>query len=640
MENEKIQLSALRAEIDFIKYIGILKGLTKKYCIMVVSVDTPCGPFVTREIVNMYMDIGFKVDLFDKYRCSYAGILDEGKVVFEEVSATDKIQKCIKLENCEVELASVGFNVPHAKHGFIKINGQNHSVGGRGLSFVVYDKVNNKVIDTVRFDTYSQNFVCYRPSQIKEGLEKYISDHPDVTLLGFSWPTFPKTNLTDNEKLILKHAISRGVILSNLDKPIFAINKYYNTEEIVEVLNAPKSYHDIYGVRRFEDVYGKRVNIRGGHRVTANQPEDYKRTIYLVGGCTVFGVGAADEHTIASFLQDLLNDIFPEQKICVQNYGFYLAELQDAQSNEELKILNALPVKKDDIVLWGLGSVPGMPCIDASKISRGDGDFEIFTDNQHYTPHGYVAIAQKLFEGLMELKLLNDNVCDDASDYVCDEKETYGFKGEDVQELEEYKKQLIDFYNEKFSITIGSIVMNCNPFTLGHRYLIEQALKQCDYLAVFVVQEDKSIFPFEDRLHLVSEGVADLPNVLVIPSGRFIISSLTFSEYFNKSELQEREIDTSNDILIFAREIAPCLHITKRFAGEEPLDKVTKQYNDSMRKLLPEYGIQFIEIPRVESAGEVISASRVRKLLEEKDFESIKKIVPESTFKYLIEKYN
>ena len=637
MKNEVVDISALRTETDFIKYITILRELAKRYCIMVVSADTPCGPFFTKEIARMYMDIGFEIDLHDKFRCSYAGILDAGKVIFEEVSASEMVQKSIKLDNCEVEVVSVGFNAPHTIDGIVKINGKRHSVGGRGLSFVVYDKDNNNVVDTVRFDTYSQNFVCYRPSQIKEGLEKYISEHPDVTLLGFNWPAFPKNNLTANEKFILKHTVSRGLILENLDKPVFAINKYYNTEDIVEVLNAPKSYHDVCGVRRFEDTYGKRVNIRGGHRVTVNQPENYMRTIFIVGGCSVFGVGAADKHTIASFLQDLLNDIFPEQKICVQNYGFYLAELQDARSNEELKILNALPVKKGDIILWGLGGVPGRPCIDTSKISQEDREFEIFTDHMHYTPHGYVSIAQKLFEGLMELNLLNNVDNDDVSK----EKETYSFEGEELCELEDYKKQLIDFYNEKFSITIGSIVMNCNPFTLGHRYLVEQALKECDYLAIFVVQEDKSNFSFEDRLRLVNEGVADLPNVMIIPSGRFIISSLTFSEYFNKSELQEREIDTSNDVIIFAKEIAPCLHITKRFVGEEPLDKVTKQYNESMKKILPEYGIQYVEIPRIKGDdNEVISASRVRQLLEKKDFLSIKKLVPESTYNYLVEKYD
>lgn len=627
---------ALDTETVFQNYIKLLKQYAKNYCIIVASADTPCGPYFSKKIAHMLMDIGFEIDLYDKYRCSYVGIIDCGKLVLEEVSATEVIQACVMLDEHKVEMLSAGFNVPYQNQAIIKINDKNYSPGGgRGLSFVIYDKENNCVLDAVNFDTYSQNFACHRPSQIYKGVEKYALEHPDVTLVGFGWPAFPTENLTENESFILNNAIGRTTILSNLDKSVFAINNYYNPEEIVELLNAPKSYHDVYGVRRFEDMFGKRVNIRGGHRVTVNQPKNPKKTIYMIGGCGVFGIGAADEHTIASFLQDLLNETFPEYEICIQNYGFFLAELKDAQTNEVLKILNSLPVKKGDIILCNFGVGQGRPYIDGSQITNQERDFEIFTDMSHLTPHGYVLMAHKLFEGLMSLNLLNDT--NNGDEDV--KQEVYGFNQEECDELADYKKELTDFYNEMFTPTIGSIVMNCNPFTLGHRYLIEEALKQCDYLAIFVVQEDKSVFPFEDRLRLVSEGVADLPNVMVIPSGRFIISSLTFSEYFNKSELQERVIDTSMDILIFAKEIAPCLHITKRFAGEEPFDKITKQYNESMESILPEYGIEFVEIPRKQSNDEVISASRVRKLLEERDFAAIKELVPESTFKYLVEKW-
>lgn len=136
---------------------------------------------------------------------------------------------------------------------------------------------------------------------------------------------------------------------------------------------------------------------------------------------------------------------------------------------------------------------------------------------------------------------------------------------------------------------------------------------------------------------MVKEGVADLKNVVVFPSGKFVLSSLTFLEHFNKSELQDRIIDTSLDVTVFAREIAPCLHITKRFAGEEPFDAVTRQYNETMRRILPEYGIEFVEIPRTTDIheGTVISASRVRDLLEKRDFDAIRPLVPESTFHYL-----
>ena len=177
--------------------------------------------------------------------------------------------------------------------------------------------------------------------------------------------------------------------------------------------------------------------------------------------------------------------------------------------------------------------------------------------------------------------------------------------------------------------------MNCNPFTNGHRYLVEESLKYCDYLVVFVVEEDKSIFPFEDRFKLVEENLADIQNVIIMPSGEFIISARTFEEYFAKEKIQSRKVDTSLDVTLFAKEIAPCLNIKMRFAGEEPFDKITAQYNDSMRKILPQYGMQFIEIPRKKQGDVYISASEVRRLASENKFDEIKDLVPQKTLDYL-----
>ena len=181
--------------------------------------------------------------------------------------------------------------------------------------------------------------------------------------------------------------------------------------------------------------------------------------------------------------------------------------------------------------------------------------------------------------------------------------------------------------------------MNCNPFTLGHRYLIEYAAQRVEHLYIFAVEENKSFFSFEDRIALIKAGTADLPNVTVLPSGRFIISSLTFTDYFGKKELQDKTIDPSLDVSLFGKYIAPSLGITVRFVGEEPLDKVTMQYNEAMKKILPEYGVDFIQIPRKESDCEVISASRVRKYLEEQNFAENKKIVPNTTYQYLLDNY-
>ena len=187
--------------------------------------------------------------------------------------------------------------------------------------------------------------------------------------------------------------------------------------------------------------------------------------------------------------------------------------------------------------------------------------------------------------------------------------------------------------------SVGALVMNCNPFTLGHRYLIEQAAKQCEQLLIFVVQEDKSFFPYNDRIELVRQGVQDLPNVSVVGSGKFIISSLTFQSYFNKAALQDRTIDCSDDVTLFVNEIAPAANIKTRFVGEEPLDQVTNQYNRTLEKILPMHGIRFVEIPRITTGDNVISASRVRQLLQEKNWDEIKRYVPETTLRYLEERF-
>ena len=155
----------------------------------------------------------------------------------------------------------------------------------------------------------------------------------------------------------------------------FLLNKYYDKNGIVEVLSVPKSYHDIHGVRQFVDKRGKYVNTIGGHRVTAYQPSRACRTIYLVGGCNIFGIGADDCHTIASQLQNVINTKFPDNSVIVQNYGFFLEEL-DRRSNEELEILNALPVKQGDIILFTIAG--GANTIDLSESAEYPRAYDVF----------------------------------------------------------------------------------------------------------------------------------------------------------------------------------------------------------------------------------------------------------------------
>ena len=211
----------------------------------------------------------------------------------------------------------------------------------------------------------------------------------------------------------------------------------------------------------------------------------------------------------------------------------------------------------------------------------------------------------------------------------------------------ENKKNGLDKFYSRFlesggpEADAGCIVMNCNPFTKGHLALISYAAARCSLLHIFVVEENRSVFPFDVRLRLVKEGTANLSNVRVHPSGPYMISSATFPTYFLKEGEDAAAIQSELDITLFASRIAPLFHISKRFAGEEPFDPVTRKYNEAMERIPPEYGISFDKISRITSGtdsgeGEIISASRVRKLLAEGGVtEQVLQLVPPCTAEYL-----
>lgn len=182
---------------------------------------------------------------------------------------------------------------------------------------------------------------------------------------------------------------------------------------------------------------------------------------------------------------------------------------------------------------------------------------------------------------------------------------------------------------------IGAAVMNCNPFTKGHRYLIETAAKDCDHLYVFVLSEDKSQFPAADRLELAKAGTADIPNVTVLPTGPYLISSATFPTYFLKEREKARTVQCRLDIEVFAKHYAPHFGIKYRYVGTEPLSQMTDQYNKALLQYLPEHGITVRQIPRLEEGNAPISASFVRSLLGKNRPDILRTLVPETTFAYL-----
>ena len=185
----------------------------------------------------------------------------------------------------------------------------------------------------------------------------------------------------------------------------------------------------------------------------------------------------------------------------------------------------------------------------------------------------------------------------------------------------------------KSSGVSAALVMNANPFTLGHQYLVETAAKNCDTLHLFVLSEDASLVPFAVRKRLVQAGIAHIPGVVLHDSGPYIISSATFPSYFLKDEAAVIDGHARLDLAVFTR-IAQALNVTHRFVGEEPTSQVTGLYNRIMAQELPKAGVQCHVIPRREAGGKAISASTVRAALQNGDWDTLKALVPATTLDY------
>ncbi len=396
------------------------------------------------------------------------------------------------------------------------------------------------------------------------------------------------------------------------------------------------------------DFQSDNQHIINGRRITIGQPKTYGNVIYTHGACTWRGTGVEDKETIASYLQEDINKLYPNSYKVINSAIGRGSDLVD-----DFQYMKEQDYRRGDIVIFGThgiaSAIPesyykkiGIIHIETSSLFNRPHDYgEWFNDNTlHTNKRGNKAIADRIFNELQIQNWITQADSANSRIPVANIKTGERIYG-DNPELLKYIKQIEPFRKGGNDSKNGSIVMNCNPFTLGHRYLIEYAASRVDYLYIFVVEENKSYFPFEDRYKLVQQGTADLPNVVVLPSGNFIISAVTFPGYFYKDDLKETKIDCSNDLNVFAQYIAPALNIKVRFAGEEPLDPVTKQYNEGMTEILPQHGMEFCEIPRKkddEGVG-VISASRVRKCLEAGKLEELKPLVPQTTYNYLVERY-
>ena len=426
----------------------------------------------------------------------------------------------------------------------------------------------------------------------------------------------------------------------------------YSKEYIKELGKIPQVIEK-GNVYKHEDFTSKYVNVIEGQRIVCNQPDHYERTIHIYGRCGAFGYAVEDKNSLPSQIQLQLKE-HGITNIRVVNHGLWGGEDQYLEHN----FLNdCIGYKEGDIVMFY------MMHIDKRLLKHWEDagvKYKEITHEWHQYPEAKWCFYDKPghmnhigYQHVAEI-IAKDMIQQSFSSKMVDRSLFEGFNSEKLNaylkknnksnfynEIAEYTNDILkDYPLSDDYMTNGGIVMNCNPFTKGHRYLIEYAAKEVDRLYIFVVNEDKSFFKYEDRFEMVKAGTVDLKNVVVVSSGKFIISSLTFPEYFMKDYVKEKNFDVSMDVETFCKYIAPPLKIKKRFAGEEPFDPVTKNYNENMNRILPKYGMEFCEIPRLALDNDrVINATEVRRLLKERDFDTIGEYVPQSTLEILKKKY-
>lgn len=580
---------------------------------------------------NVIKELGFETDLYGSWRHSYIGIMEYGNIVFEKIEKNEN--EGIYFKNEDYNVISEGYNA--GNFCSIIIDTVQYARCETGLNIVVFDKRNSTLIDSVCINMLKENIILTRNEMQSHSLVDSAQLYNKLgikTVFVFGASVHYVKNPSEWERFLASQKQTRGIVRKNPEK-------YYETCQLNEIFESIEEFkehakHPIQGMnyknyKRNSYTSSPFLNVDyDGCHICSNQPTNFNNTVYIFGDSMGIVWELKDDNQCSTVLQNIINENnyhtrvknYCVARVSIEQINNYIFDVDISPndiiiiyvSNDKEKILkNAVRLKE----------IPYISLQD--YIDRPHNYGEVFIDRIHPNHHMHKIMAEKVFEVIKDDLGAGLKTSANETDEI--------ITSNDAQELREYIE-----YIKKFKKNIGSIVMNCNPFTNGHKYLIEYASKKCDWLYIFVVEEDRSFFPFKDRIELVRQGVKHLENVTVLPSGRFIISQYTFPEYFEKGELQDISIDPSMDINLFAQKVCPSLGINARFVGQEPFDRITLQYNETMKKILPNYKIEFYEIPRCSNnKGETISASLVRKLLETKQFDEISELVPESTLNYL-----
>lgn len=549
-----------------------------------------------------------------------------------------RIRKCLNIQYGDVQLGS-----------YLSIFLNNRDV----LLCVFKEKQFYSCIDYSEIEKISSNdeLYDYMENEAVHGwvnsldmrkIQQILSTHKHIMTILLEKPDFNKeTILTiSREPIVLRSGY--------VDFSLYAKLKQKNIASFV--VNFPDNIKNVYGTFtniNFSELFLKEPSLKKMFEIDVKRITDLQynefilkvleknesyrredglqgdRTLFLVGPCIVAGPYNS-ELSLPEMLDSLLREAGFSYKIITIDSRYF--------SNQLLEY----DICQNDIIIF-LGYGLHYYDLDLTDVYENYHGVKNLCTNlsMHVSGEGCKLVADAIMKNIMipQCKISNTQNNKQVLHYA--EKNQIPYEVE--YEIKLFLKRTQIAWDIRRGKN-GAIVMNANPFTLGHRKLVEYASEQVDNLYIFVVEEDASYFLFRERFDMVQQGTADIKNVIVLASGNFIISKKTFYGYFTKENDTGQVIDASLDIYIFARYIAPYFHIKKRFVGSEPIDVVTRQYNEQMKRILPDYGCELIEISRFQKNNIIVSGSMVREALFNSDIYSLQRLLPSTSFDYIIKR--
>ena len=359
------------------------------------------------------------------------------------------------------------------------------------------------------------------------------------------------------------------------------------------------------------------------------------RNIHILGTCTAFGMCTPDDKTIASHLQKMLN------KANIAANVFNHGAMQGSFLLNSLISALLLKVSDGDIIAI-LDDFENCVKQNISSLIKtaewfafeDKKNLHCFWDNAtHCSSAGNKIFAQRIFN-LCSFKILNaeqnkNKMLTKNALKALEEKQFHLTPSAFI-----HMKELKKYCNISCSKR-GLVLIHACPFTKGHKYLVDTALKTVDHLFVFVVAEYFHGYSVFDRYDMVRKALESYNNVTVLQSEKYFVNKQLFPEYGQRTSPLNNTDDVERNEKLLASILCDKLGITHRFIGEEPNDQVTAKYNCIVKKYCEQYNIKCCVVPRMTIDGIIVSAKTFRKMLSAGDIANARKFVPITTLTHI-----